>query len=192
MGGSARRTAPSLRRRISIGWISQAHTGAAAPKVAGAPPYVVSILLEEGPRMFSESRPADRRRRRGGHACPGAVAVAAAAVSSTTNAARHAGGAGSLRPRCAQILRFRPAGYDARTGMPAGQSPEDQRGLQPGAGQPRSVSPGAAGRVRSRESAASPFAPGPFFDSIGGVEAFPQTRCPAPETANGEEANHVH
>jgi glutathione peroxidase len=26
-----------------------------------------------------------------------------------------------------------------------------------------------------------------LFDSIGGVEAFPQTRCPAPETANGEE-----
>src|SRR3954470_5367150 len=59
-----------------------------------------------------ESRPADRRRRYVGHACPGAVAAAAAAVSSITDAARHAGGAGSLRPRCAQILRFRPAGYD--------------------------------------------------------------------------------
>jgi hypothetical protein len=51
-GGSARRTAPSLRRRISIGWFSQAHTGAVGRKAAGAPPYVVSILLEEGPRMF--------------------------------------------------------------------------------------------------------------------------------------------
>jgi hypothetical protein len=41
-------------------------------------------------------------------------------------------------PDVRKILRFRPAGYDARTGMPAGQSPEDQRGLQPGVGQPRS------------------------------------------------------
>ena len=41
-----------LQRRISIGWFSQAHTGAAGRKAAGAPPYVVSILLEERPRMF--------------------------------------------------------------------------------------------------------------------------------------------
>ena len=40
-----------LQRRISIGWFSQAHTGAGGLKAAGAT-LRHSILLEERPRMF--------------------------------------------------------------------------------------------------------------------------------------------
>ena len=140
----------------------------------------------------SKSRPAYRRRRRVGVPAAAQSPLPPLPFSSTTNAARHARGTGGLRPRCAQVLRFRPAGYDARAGMSAGQSAEDQRGLQPGAGQPRPVSRARLAASGPEKSTASPFALAPFFDSIGGVEAFPQTRCPAPETANGEEANHVH
>jgi hypothetical protein len=71
------------------------------------------------------------------------------------------------RAVCAAValLRQRAANNTCACLSP-GQSTDDQRGLQPGPGQPRPVTPGAAGHSQSRESVASPFALTPFFDSI--------------------------